>query len=169
MSKAYRQISESAACLEFKASSLDYSGFLDAVKEHIAGIGCEPVITVDSAPDNAHGATVYFEGHLMKAIIRNPSHHKRFFNALRYGYIGRTRGGRNGIVSVNLDSDSHLTAKVLSFMDTDKGRELIGRRRISDPEPVKIVAHMMGGDRLVGFRDRTSGEVTLYDLLNYDH
>ncbi|MBN1544488.1 hypothetical protein JW898_03425 [Candidatus Woesearchaeota archaeon] len=161
--------------LRFSASSLDYDAFLHAADAYVCGVGPEPVVEALSVPSSIHNSdggapvSIHFEDGLLRMMVRAPSYFKKYMNSLRYGYIGRSRGGRNGIVHVDDSSQNHLVMRIASFMVTDKGLDLLVRRAIEEPEAVKVVAHRKNGDRVVGIRDRRSGDVFLYGIENYSH
>jgi hypothetical protein len=112
---------------------------------------------------------VHFERELLLGMVERPHDFRKYFNSLRHGYIGRSRGGRNGIVSVDKGRHNHLVTKVESFLASARGQDLMRRRGITAAEPVKVVAHEMNGDRLVGILDRVSRSVFLYGVENYSH
>jgi len=76
-----------------------------------------------------------------------------------HGYRGASRRKRNGIVPIR-PSDSKLLKdyrKYLSAVDIDVPQKVT---------PIKIVAHVTNGDRLIGFL--ADGKVHILGLSNYN-
>ena len=78
----------------------------------------------------------------------------KFHNvATTYGYRGFSSGKKNGIVNINQSSkillkdyNKLLTAEVIKKYDLD------------NPQPIKVVAHVDNGNRLIGVLDKTKKE-----------
>ncbi len=83
--------------------------------------------------------------------------------AMQHGFRGRSFGGKNGVVEIN-DSDVALGRSYARLLG-EKSEELerLGVN-LCDAVPVKVVAHVENGNRLLGVLDKASQPYTVYLL-----
>jgi hypothetical protein len=90
----------------------------------------------------------------------------KFLNSLRYGYIGFSRGGRNGIVAIT-ERDHKLFEDFERFKATERYNEIIQLEDLVDPIGVKVVAHIPSGKRMVGLYSPTTNKAVFYAIGRY--
>jgi len=132
-----------------------------------------PVLTAPSAATFAHdqiSIRVYFLDDLLKHICRHKTKYRRDLEAVvTYGYMGGSRGGKNGIIRVS-GRDTGLVG-VAERLPTR--RFVLALRRLGlslDPQSlieVKVVTHRKNGERIVGVMDRSTGTVVLLETRSY--
>lgn len=84
--------------------------------------------------------------------------------AHNYGYIGKSKGKRNGIVDIRKE-DKTLLQDYKAIM---KKFNVQGRYNLSESiTPVKIVAHIPTGDRFVGCKDNPTRSIVIFGMSNY--
>lgn len=161
----------------FLKSEFEFQRFIAAAR----AIG-EPQLVMlyaDSAakfPKDRFPIEVYFHPSLLNRIIRSGNKYaKDLSSILTYGFIGESRGGKNGVVvipqrDVNLQSvvDNYQRADYSEFGKLagvpNNPREIIG---------VKVVSHRKSGERIVGILQRPvlesnrPGKAVLYDTRYY--
>lgn len=83
--------------------------------------------------------------------------------ALSHGFRGRSFGGKNGVVYLN-ESDVDLCQTAQALLD--QNNDILKKMGVNTDSllPVKIVAHVKNGNRLVGAIDRSSSPYTVYVL-----
>ena len=136
--------------------------FLDLAKQYFRK-------EIDDSPELAceGGERVAFADDLLKDVCRRPQEYYKYLNSIStYGYAGLSSGGRNGIVRVR-KTDSNLLERINRFLESAKGQKVLQRHGITaeDVEPVKVVAHVMSGKRLIGIR--RDGLTVLIDKVGY--
>lgn len=88
--------------------------------------------------------------------------HKSIKAAARYGYMGASRstGGVNGVLKLgNSDGDAELLAQLKKAERVLRVNDKLLDYGFSNPdgaEPVKIVAHIPSGDRILGYMQKES-------------
>ncbi len=94
---------------------------------------------------------------------------KDLTSALTYGFIGATRGGRNGIVPVR-ESDARLQRRIEGYIRTLDPAELQSKYgiNIENSEGVKIVVHRKNGLRTIGIRDTQTNHIVFFDQKTYN-
>lgn len=75
-----------------------------------------------------------------------------------HGYRGASKKKHNGIVPIR-PSDTGLLKTLKRLTKSEKN--------ISNAIPIKVVAHVPSGNRLVGYRF-SDGSISIYGLANYD-
>ncbi len=88
--------------------------------------------------------------------------------ALAYGYVGASGGKQNGIVDITplpRNSDENLMRVCQKLLTP----EIVRKYKLPDsPQPVKIVAHVPSGNRLVGVLDkRQPSRVFILGIASY--
>ncbi len=143
----------------------------DLVQESVRTGSPSVVFPVHSTNEGAveRDLTVVFTSGVLPELQRNPIIAKKTENVLRYGYIGASRGGRNGIVDVRA-SDRNFLDTIESFLDSTEGRELMKGECLNRESlrPVKIVAHIPQGVRPIGFLDIEKNKVYIIGMEKYE-
>jgi|GEM_PF-5153110 len=155
----------------FRKSGFRMDEFVGAARDHLRGGHPLPVLKVNSTfpKGTVSEAEVWFDHPLLTGIAHEPQVFKRDMNsALTYGYIGRTRGGRNGIVDVT-ERDGNVAEHVSGFLGSRAGREFMGKYGLnpSNLSGVKIVVHRKSGRRVVGVWDRASNRFIFFGEASY--
>ena len=132
-----------------------------------------PVILAESSPKFKHDSMqvrIYLYDRLLDKLTRSKNEYAKDLNDLvLYGYIGKSRGGKNGLVAVPR-RDTNLRGIVERF-DSQRYIDFCSRLRIfiGDPNltPVKVVTHRKNGERIVGVFSREDQRAVLYDTRKY--
>lgn len=91
---------------------------------------------------------------------------RKFLNSLRYGYIGLSHGGRNGITAIT-ERDHKIFSDFNRFRDTERYGSLLQLEELVNPIGVKVVAHIPTGERMVGLLDVINEKVVFYEIGKY--
>jgi len=132
-----------------------------------------PVLTAPSAAKFAHdqiSIRVYFVDGLLQHICRHKAKYRRHLEAIvTYGYMGGSRGGKNGIIRVS-GRDTGLVG-VAERLITRRSAQAMRRMGLAmNPRnlvEVKVVTHRKNGERIVGVMDRLTGTVLLVETRAY--
>lgn len=105
-----------------------------------------------------------FSDGLLKTIMKQPNEWKKDFTAaLKYGYIGYTNGGRNGIVRLRKE-DAGMQERVNTYTSKDLSAYNISKE---NAEGVKIVVHRKNGLRTIGVHDKNTNNILFFDQMLY--
>jgi hypothetical protein len=132
-----------------------------------------PVLDCDSAAKfdyDKRRISVFFYDDLLRLITMNMTKFRRDLNEiLTYGYIGNSRGGKNGLVVIPT-RDRELRDVVERF-SAQKYKEFCDKLGIQDDKaeysPVKVVCHRKSGERIVGVLNKRQKKGILYDVRQY--
>ena len=107
-----------------------------------------------------------FSPPLLDTILKHPAEfEKDFAAAFKYGYVGSSNGGRNGIVKLRKE-DRWMQGYVNNFIRN--GAELLSKiYGITQYEGVKIVVHRKSGLRTVGVRDPSNNKIIFFTRMHY--
>jgi len=109
---------------------------------------------------------IRFTEDLVDKMQRDERKSKKFLNSLRYGFIGVSSGGRNGITEIT-KRDRGIYRHSQRFKGSAQYEALLKDEELNDPLPVKVVAHVPSGDRMVGLYDKSGSKVVFYDVYRY--
>lgn len=155
----------------FDKNSFSLDSFIEASNEYLETKNGIPVFLVESSPKFEYDRMrikVYFYDKLLEEIIRNKNKYARDLrDLLLYGYVGSSRGGKNGLVAVS-QRDRNLSGIVRKF-NAQRYRDFCDRIGIlkEDVKPVKLVTHRKSGERIVGVFNRATKEAVLYEIRIY--
>lgn len=109
---------------------------------------------------------VSFTDSLVSKLQENPPFGKKSLNALRYGFVGVSRGGKSGITVIT-ESDKRIWEQFQRFLDSPEYDSLLEQEGLGEVIGVKIVAHIPSGDRVLGLYDSLQKRVLFYDQGRY--
>ena len=141
--------------------------FFQHAKEYLKGDGTVPV----SMADSVHGQITFtFVDGLLKKLLHCKETAKPYEVALKYGFLGHSIGGRNGICYVR-DRDTNLLSAVERLIQSHKPAVLkdldMEESDISKLRPVKIVHHSPSGKRVVGAYKTDNHRIIFLGLAHY--
>jgi len=151
--------------------SVSYEDLIDLLKASSEAEGRKPEMVIPSKKylTNLDRITVTFHKDIIRRLLANPRDYQRDINAIvTYGYLGRTRGGRNGITDIT-DRDGALMTKFLTIMSSTFGREVLieYNSKLEDIRGVKVVVHRKNGLRIFGFLNRDKNRIALLGESRY--
>ena len=155
----------------FQRDNYQFNEFIAAALNYLREHEQIPVLQSQSAAKFDHNRVVtltYFFDELLEEITRNKLEYKRdLANILTYGFIGNSRGGRNGLVLIPR-RDTNLS-DVLAKAKTGKYEQFASEigLDLNQALPVKVVTHRKNGKRLVGIINKEQRRVMLYDFRSY--
>ena len=140
------------------------------IDDYIAGKRTVPVsrTTRDGGDSNIYFT---FSDKLMKYFAKDENHIKKSYEAaLKYGFRGHSKGGKNGIFYVR-KKDSRIK-KMMPKLITKNGDAIqndleIGKEGLSKLKYVKIVCHNPSGERVVGVYNENNGRILFLDMARY--
>lgn len=158
----------------FDKDSFSLDSFIEASSEYLETKNEIPVLLTESSPKfefDRMKIEVYFYDKLLEEIIRNKNKYSRDLKDLvLYGYVGSSRGGKNGLVAVS-DRDKNLSGIVEKF-NAQRYRDFCNRIGILEENiklnPVKLVTHRKSGERIIGVFNKTRKETVLYEIRSYN-
>lgn len=127
-----------------------------------------PIIIKSTSLDGVvRESKVYIGEDLKKKLKKNHQNTKKFLKAIRtFGYVGQSVGKKNGIVKLKA-KDTNFAKGVNSFINSQYGIQQIRQYGLRQPfEGVKIVAHCMNGERIIGVKD-SQEYILLFGIKNY--
>jgi len=144
--------------------------FLDHTQEYLAGQRTIPVTKTPIEFENRH-VFFTFSNPLMRLFIQDiDSMRKPYEVALKYGFRGYSKGGRNGIFYMR-DSDKGLRKAILSLVKANIGAILqdldIRQSDLGRLTHVKIVCHDPTGKRVVGVFNQKNGRIIFLGFAHY--
>jgi hypothetical protein len=124
--------------------------FLEHIKDYLAGKRTVPVSMAPIANCDNY-VTFTFSNHLMEIFLEKPQSLKKPYEvALKYGFRGYSKGGKNGIFYVR-KSDTGLLRAMPALMKSHSSEiKLDLRSGLDGLKNVKIVWHNPSGERVVG-------------------
>jgi len=136
--------------------------FLDHTREFLAGQRTIPVTKTTNEFERRH-VFFTFSNSLMRLFIEDIDSLKKPYEvALKYGFRGYSKGGRNGIFYIR-DSDKGLRKAILSLVKAHIGAILqdldIRHGDLGGLTHVKIVSHNPTGKRIVGVFNQKNGRI----------
>jgi hypothetical protein len=160
---------------EFRKKDFNPEVFFQISRRFLEGNSVTPVLVADSCPKFEYdykSVRVYFHKDVLKEILENKTKFQRdLYSVLTYGFIGPSRGGKNGLVLVNSSRrDSNFVDVPQRFRDSRYSGfcESIGFNQNSDKiVGVKLVTHRKNGERIVGVLDRNDWRAVLYGIRRY--
>ena len=125
-------------------------------------------ITQSVSPTDGVSRTslVTFTPDLLKDMLKRKVEYKKDINALRFGYIGPTNGGRNGIAPLRTE-DGRMIERVNRWQKTNESELLRAYEIGANYEGVKIVVHRKNGLRTIGVRDLDNEHIIFFEQMNY--
>jgi hypothetical protein len=104
-----------------------------------------------------------------KKFVNDVSFGRNFLKSLRsalnYGYMGKSKGEKNGIIDIRRED-------IILLRDYEK---IMGRHNIPEKYslsgkliPVKIVAHIPSGDRFIGCFSNSDSKAVIFGMSNYN-
>lgn len=158
--------------IEINKQSFSRKSFMRIGIEYLLKHQDLPVLIADSSAKFPHDklrVKAYFHDDILRVMCKNMTKHERDIIALlTYGYIGNSRGGKNGLILIP-ERDQNLAGVVERFQERKYIGfcESINFNLKNTLYPVKIVTHRKSGERLVGVLDKNSMEAVLYDIRTY--
>ena len=157
----------------FRNSEFNLDNFISVSLDYLAGNPLIPVIEATSSLKFEYDQMtieIYFYDKLLEKIVRNKNkYYKDIRDLVLYGYVGNSRGGKNGLVVVP-ERDRNFRGIVEKF-NSPKYSNFCNKIDIfndnNDLIPVKAVAHRKSGERMVGVFNRNTREAVLYDVRLY--
>lgn len=157
----------------FTEASYEYAGiepFLEHIRDYRTGQKTIPV-SKTMRGINGHETLFTFSDCLLETFLEDtPKIKKSYEVALKYGFMGYSRGGRNGIFYIRKRDQGLLRAipqlieihREMIQQDLDipkKGLDVLKR--------VKIVHHNPSGKRIVGMYDQPKNRIFFMDFAQY--
>lgn len=141
--------------------------------EHVTGyfnrdLMCPVTLTTSISSDRL---LFTFNDDLYRLFLKNTGKMKKPYEcALKYGYRGFSKGGKNGIFLLRKQD-----GKLLSAIETliEKNIDVITRHldcdvsSIADLHRIKVVYHESSGERMVGVMDVAAGSCIFLGFANY--
>ena len=119
--------------------------------------------------------SVYFQDEVLNKICKNKKKFERDLkDIILYGFIGRCRSGKNGIVllSPNPNSRDYVFGDIFHRFIKKKYSDFFKRIEFpyqkDDIEGIKVVTHRKNGERLYGLMNRTIEKVVLLGVESYE-
>jgi|TARA_B100000315_G_scaffold13337_1_gene12565 hypothetical protein len=143
--------------------------YSDHVREYIDGERTIPVTKVKSF----HGNDVFFtfSNHLFGLFLNNLEKIKKPYEcALKYGFRGFSKGGKNGIFFQKKDDRGLLskTDKAIEHFHPEIVQDLdIAQDEMHSLKKVKIVYHDPSGERMVGVMNKVNNRIIFLEFANY--
>lgn len=159
--------------IEFTKDSFDMGSFLEASRRYLQDPENIPVLVAESCPKFGHNqgtVEVFFYDSLLRTICRGRTRYQRDLNdILTYGYIGNSRGGKNGLVVIP-PRDRNLQGVVERFC-SPRYSEFCNLVEFPQNDPnntgVKVVTHRKSGERIIGVFNRDKRSAVLYGTRRY--
>ena len=159
--------------IQFDKESFNLDSFIKATARYLNSYDNIPLLVAESSPKFEHDKMrieIYFFDKLLKTICEKKEKYSRDLRDLViYGYIGQSRGGKNGLVLIP-ERDRNLSGIVEKF-DSNRYSDFCKRIGIfgesKSLSPVKVVTHRKNGERMVGVFNRTTKEAVLYETRSY--
>ena len=147
----------------------DKCPFLEHLSEYLRGERTIPVSLTSSVYDNEE---IYFTftNKLMKKFqdAKEDEIKKAYEVALKYGFRGYSRGGKNGIFYIR-KKDIGLLTRMEYLIDKYRYEILMDLQTIKfvDLSYVKIVWHNPSGERIVGVYNKDNNRIIFLDFASY--
>lgn len=106
------------------------------------------------------------QGLLGCIVARSADYEKDIKTALKYGYIGNSTRGRNGILPLRRQ-DTRMLQRVKTYLEAAAHRLPKLEITPENIEGVKIVHHRPSGLRTIGIRDVTNNRILFIDQIAY--
>ncbi len=155
----------------FYKESFDMEEFIRTAKLYLNRHEEIPFLVADSTAKqehNRHQIKVYFFDKLLMHICRNKKKFQRDMESiLTYGYIGSSRGKKNGLVRIP-ERGIEFQGVVESFMNQRYQCfcHEIGFK--TEPlESIKVVTHRKNGERIIGVLNKSDWRAVLYGIRSY--
>ena len=144
--------------------------FLEHVNQYLTGERTIPVSKTTSE-QNCHDLLFTFSNELMQTLSQNtPILKKPYEVALKYGFRGYSKGGKNGIFYLRKE-DKGLSKPIPSLVETNAEiiqEDLdISKHGLDALKNVKIVWHNPSGERLVGVYNQTNHRIIFLGFAHY--
>jgi len=160
---------------EFFHTSEEYSNrglepYLEHVSAYMEGTRTTPVSRTISE-HGPQGVTFSFSDNLLQKFLDAPSRMKKPYEvAIKYGFRGYSKGGKNGIF-YQRDSDAGLIVETSHLIDRH-GQSVSSDLCIQDEgldalKHVKIVWHKPSGQRVVGVLNNQNNRILFLDFASY--
>lgn len=149
--------------------------FLEHVKEYLSDQRTNqktvPVSKTSAWPNGSGDVLFTFTDILMRALLdADASAQKAYEVALKYGFRGYSRGGKNGIFYLRKNDIGLLSAVhtlVRTHADFIKADLDIPRNGLDELRKVKIVHHDPSGKRVVGVYNTKNSRMLFLDFACY--
>lgn len=140
--------------------------FLQHVKDYFQGKKTIPVSRASSAAGK--DITFTFTDDLLKLFLRRPKQVlKPYEVAVKYGFRGYSRGGKNGIFLQNNDSELERQTEALARKYAPEIKEELLANDADSFKKVKIVSHNPVGKRIVGLYSPGINRILFLNFANY--
>lgn len=141
----------------------------DHIDEYFKGTQLVPV---SRTKNNINEAYLYFafSNELLKMLKENPSSLKKpYETALKYGFRGYSKGGRNGIFYQRKQDSGliHATNKLIERHKDEIEQFFEHQGELTDIRKIKIVTHNTKGYRVVGVYDEKKSKAVFLDIAKY--
>ena len=159
--------------IEFDKDNFDIDKFIKTARSYLYEGTSIPSIIAISSPNFIHDhltIKAFFYDSLLKSLIEKKSKYKKdLYNLIRYGYIGGSNGGKNGLVLISRNPSSGDFKNVVERFNLEKYFSFCNKIgfKIEDLKPVKIVTHRSNGERIVGVLNRENMVAVLYEARTY--
>ncbi|MDP3728211.1 MAG: hypothetical protein Q8R18_02035 [bacterium] len=144
--------------------------FLEHINQYLAHQRPIPV-SKTGIEQNGHDILFTFSNSLMQSFTQNLNPMKKPYEvALKYGFRGYSRGGRNGIFYLR-KSDASLLKAIPSLVEAHveviQDDLDISKDGLDALKNVKIVWHNPSGERIVGVYNQTNHRILFLDFAHY--
>jgi len=143
--------------------------FLNHVAEFISGDRTVPVTRAPSISSESLFFT--FSNHLFRMFLdKNRKIKKPYESALKYGFRGYSKGGKNGVFLFR-KQDGGLISVINSLIEENKGQIMedldCSLSDLPDLRRVKIVCHDPSGERIIGVMNEINGRAIFLGFGQY--
>ncbi|MBU0461341.1 MAG: hypothetical protein KJ574_02010 [Nanoarchaeota archaeon] len=157
---------------EYERSGID--PFLRHIRDYLRGQRTIPVsksnVSLVNRIGNYGDVLFTFTDPLLGRFIRGDKMHKPYENAIKYGFRGYSRRGKNGIFYLRKeDSDMRReTQRLAHIHETAILQDLdIKKEGLDALREVKIVWHNPSGERVVGMMNEENQRILFLDFASY--
>ena len=144
--------------------------FLEHVRDYCASRRAIPVSRANSV-NGWPSVTFTFSEHLLERFLEDTDSLKKPYEAaIKYGFRGYSRGGKNGIFCQRSPDGglAQATQRLMSLHRVEMEMDLDLRRKGLDLlRKVKIVWHNSSGERVVGVYNPENNRIIFLDLASY--
>lgn len=157
----------------YTAELISLDAYTEHVRQYLAGERTVPVCRVTST--HHEHVTFTFAHDLHRLLIESPGKLKKPFEcALKYGFRGYSKGGKNGIFYLR-KQDTGLHRAVEDYLSQASIQQEAERALLLDvyqgllPDlpPVKIVYHQPSGERVVGILNEDTRRIIFLGFASY--